>query len=71
MEAKEALDFLNEMPYMYLCVGVGVDLKLAILGKEIHIKKDRNRGGVDFSHPHGVFHFEWDRLGRKWVIPKP
>ena len=69
MTEKEALDFLNDTPYYYNSIGMGVALREKVDGVQVCIRRNKEKGGINFFCELRVFHFFWDTETQKWVSP--
>lgn len=74
MTRQDAENFLNDTPYYYYCIGMGVELRFKI-GEDksivVSVKRNKEIGGMDVSCSGDVFHFVWDQKEQKWGLPMP
>ena len=70
MDELKALAFLNEMPYYFCSIGMGVELREKIGGVKVRVRKNNTKGGIDVFWKEDVFHFVFDVNTQKWGFPK-
>ena len=66
MDANEALQILNKMPYLYQYIGTGINLRFKEGEKEVCGSRCR-QGGMNVTHKDSVFRFAWNGSVGQWI----